>query len=67
MIEDRVKALVLALKAVLSVAGKQGLNLGEVSDAAADELLQYKAYDAKHVPLAIREIELAASALQGYH
>lgn len=67
MSEDRAKALVLALKAVLSVAGKQGLNLGEVSDAAADELLQYKAYDAEHVPMAIREIELAASVLQGYH
>jgi hypothetical protein len=64
MIEDRVKALVLALKAVMSVAGKQGLNPGDVSNAAADELLQYKAYDAKHVPLAIREIELAAESMQ---
>jgi hypothetical protein len=34
MIEDKVKALVLALKAVLSAAETQGLNLGEVSDAA---------------------------------
>ena len=66
MIEDRLKALVLALKTVLSVAGTQGPNHGEVSDAAADELLQYKAYGADHVPMAILEIELAVGVLQSY-
>lgn len=66
MIEHRFKALVRAPKAVLSVAGTQGLNLGEVTDAAADGLLQYKKYDAEHVPMAILEIELAVGALQSY-
>ena len=63
MSEDRVGALTLALKAVLSVARKQGLNLDELSEAAADELLQYREYDALHVPMAINEIEVAADAL----
>jgi hypothetical protein len=63
MNEERVTALLLALKAVLSVARKQGLNLDEVSEAAADELLQYREYDALHVPMAINEIEVAVDAL----
>lgn len=66
MITDRTKALglSLALKAVLNVARKRGLDLAELSDAAADELLQYRAYDAEHVPMAISEIELAVDAVQ---
>lgn len=64
MSEDRERALLLALKAVLNVAGEQGLNIDELSEAAADELLQYRAYDAEHVPMAISEIEVAVDALQ---
>ncbi|RYF45763.1 MAG: hypothetical protein EOO38_15455 [Cytophagaceae bacterium] len=66
MITDRAKALglALALKAVLNVAKKRGLDLDELADAAADELLQYRAYDAEHVPMAINEIEVAVDALQ---
>jgi hypothetical protein len=64
MSEDREKGLHLALKAVLSVARKQGLNLDELSEAAADELLQYKAYDSEHVPIAINEIEVAVDAME---
>ncbi|MEN5029138.1 hypothetical protein [Pseudomonas sp. Ps21-P2] len=66
MITDRARALglSLALKAVLNVAKKRGLDLDEVCEAAADELLQYRAYDAEHVPMAIREIEVAVDALQ---
>lgn len=67
MREDREKALLLALKAVLNVAGKQGLNIDELAEAAADELLQYRAYDAEHVPMAISEIEVAVDALQVIH
>jgi hypothetical protein len=63
MNEERVTALLLALKTVLSVARKQGLNLDELSEAAADELLQYRTYDSLHVPMAINEIEVAADAL----
>lgn len=66
MITDRARALglSLALKAVLNVAKKRGLDLDEICEAAADELLQYRAYDAEHVPMAIREIELAVDALK---
>lgn len=64
MSEDREKALLLALKAVLNVARKQGLLLDDLSEAVADELLQYRAYDAEHVPMAILEIEVAVDALQ---
>lgn len=60
---DREKALLLALKAILNVARKQGLSLEELSEAAADELLQYRTYDAEHVPMAISEIEVAVDAL----
>ncbi|WP_205301885.1 hypothetical protein, partial [Pseudomonas abietaniphila] len=63
MNEERVTALLLALKAVLSVARKQGLNLDEVSEAAVDELLQYREYDSLRVPMAINEIEVAVDAL----
>jgi hypothetical protein len=62
MSEDRRFALGLALKAVLSTAHKQGLNLDVLLEAAADELLRYKTY-AKHVPMAISEIEAAVDAL----
>jgi hypothetical protein len=64
MWEDRTKALALALKAVLNAAQEQGLELDELSEAAADELLRYRAYDAEHVPMAIKEIEIATHALQ---
>ncbi|WP_282372629.1 hypothetical protein [Pseudomonas sp. PS02290] len=64
MSEDRERALLLALKAVLNVSRKHGMNLDELSEAAADELLMYRAYDAEHVPMAIIEIEVAADALQ---
>ncbi|MFP3924613.1 hypothetical protein [Pseudomonas sp. W5-36] len=63
MYEDREKGLHLALKAVLSVAQKKGLNLDGLTEAVADELLQYKSYDSQHVPTAIKEIELAVDAL----
>ena len=63
MSEERVNALLLALKAVLSVARQRGLNLDEVSEAAADELLRYRTYDSLHVPMAINEIEVAVDAL----
>jgi hypothetical protein len=63
MSEERVTALLLALKAVLNVARNQGLNLDELSEAASDELLQYRTYDALHVPMAINEIEVAVDAL----
>lgn len=62
MSEDRERGLLLALKAVLNVARKRGLDLDELSEAAADELLQYRAYDAEHVPMAINEIEVAVDA-----
>jgi hypothetical protein len=64
MSEDRERALLLALKAVLNVSRKHGMNLDELSEAAADELLMYRAYDAEHVPMAINEIEVAVDALQ---
>ncbi|SEQ26817.1 hypothetical protein SAMN03159444_01374 [Pseudomonas sp. NFACC02] len=63
MREERAASLVLALKAVLSVARKRGLDLDELSEAAADELLQYRQYDAQHVPMAISEIEVAVDAM----
>jgi cytidylate kinase len=63
MSEDRVMALVLALKVVLSAARKKGLDLEELSEAAADDLLQYREYDVLHVPMAISEIEVAVDAL----
>jgi hypothetical protein len=63
MDEDRTKGLALALKAVLNVARKRGMDLDELSEAAADELLQYREYDALHVPMAINEIEVAVDAL----
>lgn len=61
--EDSEKALLLALKSVLNVARKQGLILDELSEAAADELLQYRASYAEHVPMAINEIKVAADTL----
>jgi hypothetical protein len=64
MSEDREKGLLLALKAVLNVARKQGLFLDDLSEAAADELLQYRACDAKHVPMAINEIGVAVESLR---
>ncbi|MEQ7920208.1 hypothetical protein ABQX22_13520 [Xanthomonas sp. WHRI 1810A] len=63
---DRALALALALSAVLSVVAKRGLGLDEVSEAAVDELLQYRAYNAEQVPLAIFEIEGAVDALSGH-
>ncbi|WP_074759113.1 hypothetical protein [Pseudomonas abietaniphila] len=63
MSEDMEKALRMALKAVLIAAGKQGLDLEDLSNAAADELLQYREYDSLHVPMAINEIEVAVDAL----
>lgn len=63
MCEDREKALRMAVKALLIASRKQGLNLDELSEAAADELLQYREYDALHVPMAINEIEVAADAV----
>ena len=42
---------------------RQGLSLEELSEAAADELRQHRAYDAEHVPMAIFEIEVAVDAL----
>lgn len=63
MSEERVVALALALKAVLSAARKRGLDLDELSECAAGELLQYRTYDALHVPMAISEIEVAVDAL----
>jgi len=65
MSEYREKALLLALKAVLNVGRKQGLTLDDLTEAAADELLQYRAYDAEHVAMAISEIEVAVDALAG--
>lgn len=56
MSEEKEKALRMAVKALLSVARKQGLSLDELSEAAADELLQYRTYDSLHVPMAINEI-----------
>lgn len=63
MSDEREKALRMALKALLIIAQKQGLNLDELSEAAADELLQYRTYDSLHVPMAINEIEVAVDAL----
>jgi hypothetical protein len=63
MSEEREKALRMALKALLIASRKQGLNLDELSEAAADELLQYRTYDSLHVPMAINEIEVAVDAL----
>jgi hypothetical protein len=63
MSEDRRFALGLALKAVLSVARKQGVDLDKLSKSAVSELLRYKAYDSLHVPMAVCEIEAAVDAL----
>jgi hypothetical protein len=63
MSEDRNKALVLALKSVLSVARQRGLDLDEISEASADELLRYRPHNSDHVPAAINEIEVAVDAL----
>lgn len=63
MPEERVNGLALALKAVLTVARKHGLDLDALSEEAADELLQYRDYHSDHVPAAINEIEVAVDAL----
>jgi methionine synthase II (cobalamin-independent) len=63
MSEDREKALALALKAVLSAARNQGLDLDELSEAAADELLNLEAYESDYLAMAINEIEVAVDAL----
>jgi hypothetical protein len=67
MSEDRRFALGLALKAVLIVARRRGLNLDELTESAAGELLQYWAYDPLHVPMAVSEIEAAVDALHCNH
>jgi hypothetical protein len=64
MSEDRERVLPMGLKAVLNAARKQGLNIDELSEAAADELLQYRAYRSEHVPMAINEIEVAVESLR---
>lgn len=63
MSADRERALVLALHAVLIAVGKQGLVIDELTEAAIDELLQYKDYDSAYVPAAIYEIVVAADAV----
>ena len=63
MSEDRRFALGLALKAVLGAAHRQGLDLDKLTKSAAAELLQYRAYDSLHVPMAVCEIEAAVEAL----
>lgn len=63
MSEDREKALALALKAVLNAARNEGLDLDELSEAAADQLLGYKAYESDYLAMAINEIEVAVDAL----
>ncbi len=63
MSEDREIALHLALKAVLGTAREQGLELDRLAEAAIDNLLQVRKFDALHVPMAISEIEVAVDAL----
>ncbi|MDH0745249.1 hypothetical protein N5D61_02685 [Pseudomonas sp. GD03842] len=63
MSEDRERALMLSLKAVLIAAGRQGLNVDALTEAAIDELLRHKDYDSAYVPAAINEIEVAADAV----
>jgi hypothetical protein len=63
MSEDRRFALGLALKAVLSVARREGLDLDDFSRSAVSELLHYKAYDSLHVTMAVCEIEAAVDVL----
>lgn len=67
MSEDRRFALEMALKAVLSVARKQGTDLAQLTEAAAGELFHYCVYDPLHVPMAISEIEAAVDALHCDH
>jgi hypothetical protein len=67
MSEDRRFALGMALKAVLSVARRQGADLDQLTDAAARELFQYWVYDPMHVPMAISELEAAVDALHRDH
>jgi hypothetical protein len=65
MREDRRFALGLALKAILIEARRRGLDLDDLTESAAVELLQYWAFDPLHVPMAISEIEAAVDALHG--
>jgi hypothetical protein len=67
MSEDRRFAIGLALKAVLSVARKQGADLDQLTEAAARELFHYCVYDPLHVPMAISEIKVAVDALHCDH
>jgi hypothetical protein len=64
MSEERIRALSLALKAVLSVAKKQGVHLDDLTEAAAEELEGYRDYDVVYVPEAINEIEVAVDAIE---
>lgn len=61
--EGRNKALVLALESVLSVARQRGLDLDEIPEASAEDLLRYRLYDSEHVPAAINEIVVAVDAV----
>jgi hypothetical protein len=64
MSEDRRFAIGLALKAILSAARKQGLDLDLLTRSAVSELLRFKAYDSVHIPMAVCEIESAVKAIQ---
>jgi hypothetical protein len=53
----------MALKALLSTAREQGLDVDRFAEAAIDDLLKFRVYDDVQVPMAISEIEVAVDAL----
>lgn len=64
MYDDKVIALEIALKAVLSAARERGVDVDQLSEAAIDGLLKYNAYRSVHVGNAANEIEHAMDALE---
>jgi hypothetical protein len=63
MSDYRVKALEKALSGLLNVVRKQGLDVDELTEVVADELLREPSQVSHYSAEAISEIELAADAL----
>ncbi len=64
MSEERVIALEIALKAVLSTAREQGIDVEQLSEATIDGLVKYHAYRSVHITNAADQIEQAFHALE---
>ncbi|MEQ7920206.1 hypothetical protein ABQX22_13510 [Xanthomonas sp. WHRI 1810A] len=64
MNDEKVIALEMALKAVLSTAREQGIDVEHLSEAAIDGLLKYEAYKSQHLTDAANQIERTICALE---